>query len=81
MSENERDYAFRILSILRQEGINSDIYTEKGKFKSKMNYADKIGVPNLIIVGEDEKAVNELVIKNMLTGEQKKIHINEIDKL
>lgn len=81
MSENERDYAFKILSILRQEGINSDIYTEKGKFKSKMNYADKIGVPNLIIVGEDEKAVNELVIKNMLTGEQKKIHINEIDKL
>ena len=81
MSENEKDYALKILSLLRKNEIKSDIYTESGKFKSKMNYADKIGVQNIIIVGEDEKAVNELVVKNMITGEQKKISINDIEKL
>ncbi len=81
MSENEKDYALKILSLLRKNEIKSDIYTESGKFKSKMNYADKIGVGNIIIVGEDEKAVNELVVKNMTTGEQKKISINDIEKL
>ncbi len=81
MSENEKDYALKILSLLRKNEIKSDIYTESGKFKSKMNYADKIGVQNIIIVGEDEKAVNELVVKNMTTGEQKKISINDIEKL
>ena len=81
MSENEKDYALKILSLLRKNEIKSDIYTESGKFKSKMNYADKIGVKNIIIVGEDEKAVNELVVKNMATGEQKKINIKDIEKL
>ena len=81
MSENEKDYALKILSLLRKNEIKSDIYTESGKFKSKMNYADKIGVENIIIVGEDEKAVNELVVKNMTTGEQKKININDIEGL
>ena len=81
MSENEKDYALKILSLLRKNEIKSDIYTESGKFKSKMNYADKIGVQNIIIVGEDEKAVNELVVKNMTTGEQKKINIKNIEKL
>ena len=81
MSENEKDYALKILSLLRKNEIKSDIYTESGKFKSKMNYADKIGVGNIIIVGEDEKAVNELVVKNMITGKQEKININDIEKL
>ena len=81
MSENEKDYALKILSLLRKNEIKSDIYTESGKFKSKMNYADKIGVKNIIIVGEDEKAVNELVVKNMITGKQEKININDIEKL
>ena len=81
MSENEKDYALKILSLLRKNEIKSDIYTESGKFKSKMNYADKIGVGNIIIVGEDEKSVSELVVKNMTTGEQKKININDIGKL
>lgn len=81
MSENEKDYALKILSLLRKNEIKSDIYTESGKFKSKMNYADKIGVGNIIIVGEDEKTANELAVKNMVTGEQKKISINDIEKL
>ena len=81
MSDNEKSYAFKILSLLRKNGINSDIYTESGKFKSKINYADNIGVPNVIIVGEDEKAINQLVIKNMITGEQQKIEIKDIEKL
>lgn len=81
MSENEKDYALKILSLLRKNEIKSDIYTESGKFKSKMNYADKIGVGNIIIVGEDEKATNELAVKNMTTGEQKKVSINDIEKL
>ena len=66
-------YAVSAAAALRNEGIRVQLYSEKKKFKAKMNYADKIGVPYVIFVGEDEIAENLLSVKDMQTGEQKKI--------
>lgn len=70
-------YAVSAAAALRNEGIRVQLYSEKKKFKAKMNYADKIGVPYVIFVGEDEIAENLLSVKDMQTGEQKKLGTSE----
>ena len=58
---------------LRRSGIRTQLYTEPKKFKAKMNYADKLGVPYVLFLGEDEIKENVISVKDMLTGEQKKL--------
>ena len=58
---------------LRQAGIRTQLYGEKRKFKAKMAYADKIGVPFAVLLGEDEIAQNLLSVKEMRSGEQRKL--------
>ena len=54
----------------RSAGIRCQIYAENRKFKAKMSYADRIGVPYAVLLGEDELAKGLLSLKNMETGEQ-----------
>ncbi|MBQ4017273.1 MAG: histidine--tRNA ligase [Oscillospiraceae bacterium] len=54
----------------RSAGIRCQIYAENRKFKAKMSYADRIGVPFAVLLGEDELAKGLLSLKNMETGEQ-----------
>lgn len=70
-------YAVSAAAALRAEGIRVQLYSEKKKFKAKMNYADKIGVPFAVFVGEDEIAENLLSVKDMQTGEQNKLSTAE----
>lgn len=70
-------YAVSAAAALRAEGIRVQLYSEKKKFKAKMNYADKIGVPYAVFVGEDEIAEKVLSVKDMQTGEQKKLATND----
>ena len=58
---------------LRKAGIRTQLYGEKRKFKAKMAYADKIGVPFAVLLGEDEIAQNLLSVKEMRSGEQRKL--------
>ncbi|MEF2588896.1 MAG: His/Gly/Thr/Pro-type tRNA ligase C-terminal domain-containing protein, partial [Oscillospiraceae bacterium] len=46
------------------------LYTEQKKFKAKMNYADKTGVPYVVFLGEDEVKNNVIACKDMTSGEQ-----------
>ena len=62
--------AIALATSLRQAGIRVQVYTEKKKFKQKMNYADKLGVPYAIFLGEDEIKQNKASLKDMRTGEQ-----------
>ncbi len=55
---------------LREAGVRAQLYTEQKKFKAKMNYADKIKVPYVAFLGEDEVANGSVSVKNMETGEQ-----------
>ena len=59
---------------LRQGGVRTQLYGEKKKFKAKIGYADKIGVPFAVLIGEDEVNEGVVSVKNMQTGEQQKMH-------
>ena len=58
---------------LRRAGVRTQLYGEKRKFKAKMAYADKIGVPFAVLMGEDEVREGVLSVKDMRSGEQQKL--------
>lgn len=62
--------AIAVATTLRDDGLRVQLYTEQKKFKAKMNYADKLGVPFVIFLGEDERAQNKVSLKDMQTGQQ-----------
>ena len=66
---------------LRRAGLRVQLYTEKKKFKAKMNYADRIGVPYAVFLGEDELAEGVLSVKDMRSGEQLKLSPSEAASL
>ena len=62
--------AIALAQSLRAEGIRVQLYAEQKKFKQKMAYCDKLGVPYAVLLGEDEIAAGKCSVKNMTTGEQ-----------
>ena len=66
-------FAISAATALRAGGVRTQLYGEKKKFKAKMSYADKIKVPFVVLVGEDEINEGVLSVKNMQTGEQVKL--------
>ena len=69
--------AISLSTRLRGAGVRTQLYTEQKKFKGKMNYADKIGVPYVIFLGDDEIAAGVVACKDMKTGEQTKLPFAE----
>lgn len=65
--------AVALATTLRAGGLRTQLYNEAKKFKAKMSYADKLGVPFVLILGEDEIAAGVVTLKNMQTGEQQKL--------
>ncbi len=78
MDEVNKNYALDITNILRNNKIKTEIITDNIKFKNKMNYANKIGVNNVIIIGENEKNTKTVSLKLMDSGEQKTLNCNEL---
>ena len=66
----ERAPAIALAETLRSKGVRVQLYGEQKKFKQKMSYADKLGVPFAVLLGEDELALGKCSVKNMRTGEQ-----------
>lgn len=66
-------FAISAATALRAGGVRTQLYGEKKKFKAKMSYADKLKVPFVVLVGEDEINEGVLSVKNMQTGEQVKL--------
>ena len=62
--------AIALAEELRSQGIRTQLYGEQKKFKQKMAYCDKMGVPYAVLLGEDEIAEGKCSVKNMITGEQ-----------
>ena len=65
--------AITLAETLRSAGLKVQFYGEQKKFKQKMSYADKLGVPYVVLLGEDEIADGVCSVKNMTTGEQVKL--------
>ena len=76
MTEN-RAPAIAAATAMRAAGLRCQLYAEQRKFKVKMSYADKIGTPFTVLLGEDELAEGVLTVKNMETGEQRKLKDEE----
>ena len=70
---NDLSAAVSLASMLRAGGLRVQLYREKKKFKAKIGYADKLGIPFVIFLGEDEIAQNVCALKNMDTGEQEAV--------
>ena len=77
MTENY-EYCAKIANTLRQNGIKVQINFEDQKIGKKFKYANNIKVQNVIIIGEDEITNNKITIKNMNTGEQKTLTLEEM---
>ena len=66
----------KLATELRNLGINIEIYSNQKKLKAKMKYADKLQIPYVIIIGEDEINSNEIKLKNMETGEEEILELD-----
>ena len=62
--------AIAIAQSLRAAGVRTQVYGEQKKFKQKMAYANKLGVPYIVLLGDDEIAAGKCSVKDMRSGEQ-----------
>ncbi len=69
--------AIALAEALRKTGLRVQLYCEQKKFKQKMAYANKLEVPFAVLLGEDEIAEGKCSVKNMATGEQRKLTAEE----
>ena len=69
--------AIAAATALRRAGVRVQLYSEPKKFKAKLTYADRLGVPFAVLLGEDEIAAGTWTVKNMLTGQQQTLPQDE----
>ena len=78
--EFEQSYCLKLVSKVRNSGISCDLYPSSAKLKKQMKYANDIGVKNIVIVGQNEINESCIQIKNMETGNQEKITVDQLIK-
>ena len=69
------EFAIKTASEMRSAGIPVELFTEEDKFRKKLNYANKVGVPYVAIIGDEEEKQKKIALKNMQSGEQELIDI------
>jgi len=74
-------YALPVLQSLREAGIAAEIYPSSAKLKKQMGYADTKSIPYVILIGDDEIQSGRLTLKDMKSGDQKKLTLEEITQL
>lgn len=75
---NTFEYSCEVMRVLENNGISSTIYFEEDSLKKKLNYANKIEVENVILIGEEEVVSNKVKIKNMISGSESIINYTEL---
>ena len=76
----DKTKAIEIANILRKNEIETEVYLEDKKIKAKFKYADKLEIPYVIVIGEDEIQNNVVTLKNMQTGEQETLSLEDVIK-
>ena len=79
-SKENLDYGIKISKELRNSNIICDIYYEEKGLKAKMKYANRLSIPYVCILGEDEEKQNKVTLKDMESGEQELISVDEMIK-
>ena len=78
---NDKEYSNfeqKVLSILRNNGISADVDYMDRSFRANFKYANKIQAKFVCVVGEEELKKNSVNLKNMLTGEQKLVKLDDL---
>ena len=75
MTEN-MEVPIKLATELRSLNVNTEIYLNNKKLKAKMKYADKLEIPYIIVIGDDEIESSMVKIKNMKTGEEIKVELD-----
>ena len=70
--------ALEVATKIREEGINTDVYLENKKIKAKFKYADKLKIPYVAVIGEEEEKNGTVSLKNMESGEQEEMSIEKM---
>ena len=78
ISKDVRTKAFEITQLLRKNGIKTDVDLNGKKFKKLMNYADKIKVAKIIIVGAKDLDEGKVTVKDMISGNQELIELENL---
>ena len=76
--EKETAYCIPLVAQLRKTGIRTEIYPDSAKMKKQMGYANAKEIPYVVLVGENEMNTGKLTLKNMTTGEQTQVDIDEL---
>ena len=78
LGEEEQTAAMPLISELRNAGIAAEIYPDSGKMKKQMEYANRRGIPYVVIIGSDELQRGVATVKNMLSGEQHEVAFGDL---
>ncbi|MBE9490382.1 MAG: ATP phosphoribosyltransferase regulatory subunit, partial [Bacteroidetes bacterium] len=76
--EAEALFSLKAIKILRVNGINAELYPDTSKMKKQMNYANKRNIPFVVLVGDKELGSNTYTLKDMSSGEQLKVSLDEL---
>lgn len=78
--EAETAYCMPIAGAARKAGIHTEVYAEPAKMKKQMSYANALGIPFVVLAGENEIKEGKVTLKNMVTGEQQLVTPEEMIK-
>jgi histidyl-tRNA synthetase len=76
--DKEEYFAFELVKNLRRNGISSELYPDPAKMKKQLSYADDKKIPFVILAGSQEIADGKPALKNMITGEQKHMSVDDL---
>ena len=71
----------RLMGRLRDKGVAAEIYPDAGKMKKQMEYANRRGIPYVVIIGSDELQRSAATLKDMRSGEQREVGFDELVEL
>ncbi len=78
LGETESNTSFHLMQQLRQRGVRSELYHENSKFDKQFKYAEKKGIPYIVIIGEEEIKNNNCKLKDLRTGEQQTLSAGQL---
>ncbi|MDC8003749.1 histidine--tRNA ligase [Aureisphaera galaxeae] len=78
--EQEGMYAMKAIKALRAEGVSAELYPDAAKFKKQMTYADRRGIPFVVLAGDKEIEAETYTLKNMGTGEQESLGLDQLSE-
>jgi len=79
--KEEEKYCLKLIQDVRKAGISSELYPDSAKMKKQMKYADQKSIPFVVLIGEEEIKSGLFTLKNMMTGEQQKVNLDELISL